>query len=292
MLVRFLLPSTSAASLSLISTYRGISADRALARSKKRRPAQKKKKAPRRKARRAPRKVVRTRKRIQKKSSPRRAARRPARKKPAKRVTAKKKEVEKREKIVEETVPFAEKEFVRQTLLELTGVHFDDVESHPAFPLATQNLEWYMRCRNRDEITLSPYLNAAWKDKDGSIWLESLAIGDTIDWIELAYGDERATQSLDLDYSRLDDPEFQAEFERRYPIVLNRIRDFERIVSDVSRKHKARLEMRRAGARGMLVFTIAAKLEGPETAGQKALRSALEKNVSALREAHEAIEKV
>jgi len=185
-----------------------------------------------------------------------------------------------------------EKEFVVEALLELTGVHFESIAPHPAFPLPVENLEWFMRCRNKDEISLAPYINTAWKEKEGRIWLESLAVGDTIDWIELAYGEERATQSLDLDYSRFDDKSFAAEFESRYPIVMGRIREYEATVDGVSKKGKVRLEVRRSGSKGILVFTVAARIDRPEGAGLKSLRSALEKNVLALREAHEAISKV
>ena len=84
-----------------------------------------------------------------------------------------------------------------------------------------------MRCRNGDEITKAPYVNAAWKEKDVGIWLESLAVGDTIDWIEIAYGDEKVDESLDIDYSRFDDPSFQDDFTRRFPIVMRRIKEYE-----------------------------------------------------------------
>lgn len=212
----------------------------------------------------------------------RKAARgRPARKKTSvKRVTVRK---------VQE---FDEEELVKDTLLELTGVHFEVVEPHPAFPLPMESLEWFMRCRNKDETSMAPYVNAAWKEKEGRIWLESLAVGDTIDWIELAYGEERATQSLDLDYSRFADKSFQGEFERRFPIVMGRIREYENLVEGVSKRDRVRLEVRRAGSKGMLVFTIASRIDRPKGAGPASLRSALERNVSALREAYDAIGKL
>src|SRR5947207_9166141 len=113
---------------------------------------------------------------------------------------------------------------VRQAILEATGASFDVVAPNPAFPLPVDSLEWFMRCRNKDEIEAAPYLNTVWKEKSGRVWLESLALGDTIDWIELAYGEERAAASLDLDYSRFDEEWFQSDFNRRFPIIMARIR--------------------------------------------------------------------
>jgi len=182
-----------------------------------------------------------------------------------------------------------EQELVKEALLEATGAHFEVVAPNPAFPLPVESLEWFMRCRNKDEIEAAPYLNTVWKERSGRIWLESLALGDTIDWIELAYGEERAAASLDLDYSRFDDQWFQADFNRRFPIVMARIREYEGVVAGISKTRKVRLEIRRAGSKGMLLFTIAARLDRLKGAGLESLRSAIKKNTSALKEAYEAI---
>jgi hypothetical protein len=186
----------------------------------------------------------------------------------------------------------SEQEFVRDAVSKATGVTFEVVAPHPAFPLAVDKLEWFMRCRNRDEIAKSPYLNTVWKEKGVGIWLESLAVGDTIDWIELAYGEERAGESLDTDYSDFDDPSFQAEFNRKFPIVLGRIREYEEAVARFARRKRCHLEVRRAGSKGMLVFTIAARVSTPKGLSPVALGSAIRKNVSALKDAYQQIAKL
>ena len=189
-------------------------------------------------------------------------------------------------------VQLDEQGVVRQALLEATGASFDVVAPNPAFPLPVDSLEWFMRCRNKDEIEAAPYINTAWKEKSGRIWLESLALGDTIDWIELAYGEERAAASLDLDYSRFDEQWFQSDFNRRFPIIMGRIREYEGVVSGISQTRRVHLEIRRAGSKGMLVFTIAARVDRPKGAGLESLRSAIKKNVEALKEGYEAIAKL
>jgi len=186
----------------------------------------------------------------------------------------------------------SEQEFVRQEVSKATGVHFEVVAPHPAFPLAVDHLEWFMRCRNKDEIAKAPYLNAVWKERGAGIWLESLAVGDTIDWIELAYGDQRASDSLDIDYSRFDDPTFQEDFKQKFPIVLGRIKEYEQAAADTSKKRKVHVEIRRAGSKGMLVFTIATLVKSPKSVTRPSLRLALRKSAFALREAYQRIAKL
>lgn len=186
----------------------------------------------------------------------------------------------------------SEQEFVRGEVSDATGVHFEIVPPHPAFPLAVDRLDWFMRCRNKEEIAKAPYLNAVWRERRVGIWLESLAVGDTIDWIELAYGDEKAGASLDIDYSRFEDPAFQADFGQRFPIVMERIREYERVAAEVAKKSRVKLQVRRAGSRGMLVFTFAALVTVRKDASQASLGAAIRKNVSALREAYERIQQL
>ena len=183
----------------------------------------------------------------------------------------------------------SEQELVRETVSEATGARFEVVAPHPAFPLAVDRLEWFMRVRVREEIAKAPYLNAVWKEKRVGIWLESLAVGDTVDWIELAYGDEKAGASLDIDYSRFEDASFQEDFKQRFPIVMARIREYEQVAADVSKKRRVRLQIRRAGSKGILVFTVAALVHGPKGATPGPLVSALKKSVSALQEAYQQI---
>lgn len=183
----------------------------------------------------------------------------------------------------------SEQEFVKDAVSEAAGVHFEVVAPHPAFPLAADRLEWFMRCRNGEEIAKAPYVNAAWKERGVGIWLESLAVGDTVDWIEIAYGDEKVGESLDIDYSRFDDPSFQDDFTQRFPIVMRRIKEYEQIAADISKKRSVKLQIRRAGSRGMLVFTVAALVESPKSAAQASLGVAIKKNVAAMKETYEQI---
>ena len=185
----------------------------------------------------------------------------------------------------------SESEFVREAVSEATGVSFELVPPHPAFPLPVERLDWFMRCRNKDEIARAPYLNVVWKEKGGPIRMESLAVGDTVDWIEIAYGDEQVEESLDIDYSRMDDPAFQAEFNQKFPIVMGRIKKYQEVAAKVSKETGTALTIRRTGSRGMLVFTLAAEVRVRKDASRKALESAIKKSAGALEQAYQEIER-
>ncbi len=185
-----------------------------------------------------------------------------------------------------EAKELSEEEDLREVLTEVTGVHFEIITPPPGFPLSQRNLRWFIRCRNGEEIAKSPHVNAAWRGEEGPIWLESLAIGDTIDWIELAYGEDRAAESLDLDYSYFDDPSFQAEFKRKYPVVLSRIKEYSDIVARISSKSSVHLEIRHMGAKGMLIFTLAARLNSGRRLSRQSLTNIVKKNVAAMKEAY------
>jgi hypothetical protein len=187
------------------------------------------------------------------------------------------------------TQKLSEEENLREMLSQVTGVRFDIISPPPGFPLSLKDLQWFMRCRDREEIMRSPHVNAAWREKDGPTYLESLAIGDTIDWIELAYGEERASESLDLDYTYFDDPSFQDDFKRRFPIVLGRIKEYSDIIERISSKRSVQLEVRHMGARGMLVFTLAARLSNMKRLSRESFTEEIKKNVAAMKEAYEEV---
>lgn len=186
----------------------------------------------------------------------------------------------------------AEGEFVRDAVSSATGARFEVVPPHPAFPVSLENVEWFMRCREKEEIAKAPYLNTVWKERRVGIWLESLAVGDTVDWIELAYGEERAAASLDIDYSRFEEPAFRADLAKRFPVVMGRIGEYEKVAAAVGRRRKVHLELRHAGSKGMLVFSVAALVRSTSRSSRKSLDSALRRGVSALREAYDEVQRL
>lgn len=177
-----------------------------------------------------------------------------------------------------------EEETVRDTLSKITGAKFEVLQTPSDYHFPVKNIQWFIRCRVLDDIRKTPYLNASWRETGGPIWLESLVIGDTINWIETAEGEEAAGKSLDIDYSEFDSQKFQAEFGRNHPLVFKQIQRNEAVVERLAKSFKVNLEFRKSGSKGIAVFSFAAKIPDFDS---KTLEEKLRTNVEALKEAYQ-----
>ena len=187
--------------------------------------------------------------------------------------------------------PSVEAEMVRDVVSAVTGAKFEIVTPPPGFPFSTEGTSWFLRCRSRADIENVPYLNTVWREKRGLIWLESLALGDTVDWIGLAYGPEMADESLNFNYAHLSDLEFKAELGRRFPLVLERLEEYSEITKKISAKTKAHLEIKRSGSGGMMVFTLASQMRS-ERPSRKSLEKIARSTIGAMKAAYSEILKI
>jgi hypothetical protein len=176
-----------------------------------------------------------------------------------------------------------EAESVRETLSNLTGAKFEVSNTPDDFRNQSINPKWFVRCKEMVQARDIPYVNEAWKQQDGMIWLESLPLGDTIEWIEAAYGEEAAAKSIDANYSDFGSKKFQVEFGGEYPLVYQRIQTYDEVAARVSKLRKAHVELRNNGSKGIVVFTFAAKFTAADV---KSLGEKIEANVEALKEAY------
>jgi hypothetical protein len=176
-----------------------------------------------------------------------------------------------------------EAESVRQLLSNLTGAEFEISNTPDDFRNQSINPKWFLKCKDMKQAREIPHINEAWKQKDGTIWLESLPLGDTIDWIEAAYGEEAAAKSIDVNYSDFGSKKFQNEFGNEYPLVYQRVKTYEELAVRVSKVSKVHLELRNSGSKGIVVFTFASIIKGVTS---KSMGKKLELNVGALRDAY------
>lgn len=176
-----------------------------------------------------------------------------------------------------------EAELVRQTLSNLTGAKFEVSNTPDDFRNQSINPRWFVKCTDITQARSIPHINEAWRQQDGTVWLESLPLGDTIDWIEAAYGEEAAAKSIDVNYSDFGSKTFQIEFGGEYPLVYQRIQTYDEVAGRVSKVRKVHVELRNSGSKGIVVFTFAAKLTD---ADPKSLGRKIEASVEALKEAY------
>jgi hypothetical protein len=174
-------------------------------------------------------------------------------------------------------------EAVQAVLSSLTGAKFDVSNAPEDFRGQSLRSKWFLKCNDMSEARNIPYVNEVWRQEDDAIWLESLPLGDTIDWIEVAYGEEAAAGSIDVNYSDFGSKEFQKRFGREFPLVYQRIQRYEEVADGVSKSRRVHLELRKSGSKGIVVFTFAAKVAKPDI---KSLTRKIQASVDALKEAY------
>lgn len=174
-------------------------------------------------------------------------------------------------------------ETIQETLLRLTKTKFEATNVPDQFGNRSLQPRWFLKCSDMSQARAIPYLNEIWKEEDGAVWMESLPLGDTIDWIEAAYGEESAAASIDVNYSEFGSKEFQTRFGREYPLVYQRIQRYEEVADRVSSDNKAHLELKKSGSKGIVVFTFAIKIAKVDS---KTLLRKISSSVDALKEAY------
>ncbi len=178
-------------------------------------------------------------------------------------------------------------EKTKELLSQFTAAPFHISEPHPDDPVRREAPDWFVSYTDASYVSKVPYVQRAWKSK-GEIILESTDLGDTIDWIESAYGEEAAAESLDINYSNFTNKEFQIDFAKRYPLIHQRIQTYETIAVGISRTQKVHLELGHSGSKGIVTFALRARFR----ADSKSVAKQVEANVKALKDAYEQIMQV
>jgi hypothetical protein len=176
-----------------------------------------------------------------------------------------------------------EAESVSEILSKLTGAKFEVSNTPDDFRNQSINPRWFVRCREMTQARNIPHVNEVWRQPDDTIWLESLPLGDTIDWIEAAYGEEAAAKSIDVNYSDFGSKKFQVEFGGEYPLVYQRIQTYHEVAGRVSKVRKVHVELRNSGSKGIVVFTFASRFKG---SSGTSLSRKIEASVDALKAAY------
>jgi hypothetical protein len=146
----------------------------------------------------------------------------------------------------------------RNLMMQLTGCSYKVHEAKPNFPPPSDHASWYVYAPSL-QARSSRYAHDLWKDDQSSIHIESFYLGTIAQWIEGRYGEEGATAAAKVDYS--DFATAKTFLAKRFPEVEKNLRDYERIVSDVSAKRKVNLSIRYEGSKGGAIFFLHAKID-------------------------------
>ena len=179
--------------------------------------------------------------------------------------------------------PVAEEAYsLRDIMSKITGVSYNIRESLPDFPPPADHASWYLLGSEFRGPRGTAHAQILWEDKNGRVFIQSMYVGNTTEWIGPIYGEEGAIAAMKIDYS--DFNRARNTLAERFPAVEKRLREYESILADISSKRQVSLNLRRAGERGVVTFFVVAKIEPRNlTADKKA--EILRLNADALKEA-------
>jgi len=180
-------------------------------------------------------------------------------------------------------------EEIRQLVSELTKSTFK-LTSSDRYPVPSENVKWFMWCPEITEMREIPYLNVVWADKDDNIYLDSMPIGNTTNWVARDYGEKAAQDAMDLDFS--DYPIAISKLEHSFPLVGSRISTLEEIVKEISAKTGLSIEVFHYGRKGRATLRLRGRVSAGDSSGSSSSLDRMNKirqSVDALKEAWERV---
>ena len=130
-------------------------------------------------------------------------------------------------------------------------------------------------------------LKAAWKDRDGSVWLETAEIDDMMSLVEREYGQKGIHVMPDAERGVAPSgriPDEVAEF----PRVVSILEECERRLAEISKKTEIPMKILYDGGAGVTTFRIGAKMVSPPKEAE-ALQARIVETAKALKDAHKEV---
>jgi hypothetical protein len=153
--------------------------------------------------------------------------------------------------------------------------------------LLKQRAAWFVWSTDFKEPGVIGPLKAAWRDKDGMLWLESSKIDDMMSLVEREYGEKGVHEMLSAEPHPPPTGDLPVEVVK-FPAVFNMLRSCEKRIADISEKSGVPLEVLYDGGEELGTFRIGARIE-PPPADQEALKLKMLMAASVLKEAHNEI---
>lgn len=171
---------------------------------------------------------------------------------------------------------------LREIVSAATGSTYDIREALPQFPPADNHASWYLLGRELAGPANTLPAHTVWEDGTGRIFIRSIYLGNTTEWIGEVYGQTGATAAIRLDYS--DFTAARKALVEKFPIVERRVGRYEGILATISTKHHVALSLLCIGEKGLATFYVVAKIETTRPT-EKEKTEMIRLNVEALREA-------
>jgi hypothetical protein len=185
--------------------------------------------------------------------------------------------------------PIPEGAFViRDMVVAATGSTYGIKAALPEFPPPSHHASWYLLGNELRGPNSTMHAHTAWEDDSGNIFIRSMYLGDTTDWIGPSYGEEGAIDAMRIDYS--DFNRARKMLARKFPLVEERLSRYERILGDISSKYHVALTLWCAGEMGLATFYVIAKISARDLAAEEKAKM-VKLNVKALKEAWNEIDR-
>lgn len=179
-------------------------------------------------------------------------------------------------------------ELIRDVLSRLTSASFK-LTAPGSYPIARDTVKWFMWCPEIVEMRENPYLSVVWADQD-NLYLDSMPLGNTVDWIEDAYGEDAIHELLQMDFTGLSGVEIQRILEGKFPLVSPRINAYLSISRDFASESKVDLGVTFRGRRGIVTYRLRVVI-GARSLDSESIVDKIMLAVKTLREAWSRIEK-
>ena len=172
---------------------------------------------------------------------------------------------------------------VRGLVNRLTNSHFE-ISDPNGYTVPRDKLNWFMWCPEIMEVRTHPYIEVIWADKQDNIYLESMPIGNILDWVEQSNGEDAVRQVLQMDLTGLGTRELRALLGRNFPTIESRLATYEDIAEKVSSRRRVKLELIWHGRKGATACRLRCivRLNNPS---RESTTTNLESALDALREA-------
>jgi len=182
--------------------------------------------------------------------------------------------------------PVAEEAYsLRDLMSKVTGVAYDVREALPDFPPPADHASWYLLGREFRGPKGVAHADTVWEDRDGRVFIESMYVGNTTEWIEPVYGEKGVIALMKIEHPDVESA--RKSIAEKFPTVEKRLRYYERTIADISSERKVSLGLRSVGKGGFTSF-IVAKIEAKGLAEEEK-EKIFKQNVDALKAAWDKI---
>jgi len=171
-------------------------------------------------------------------------------------------------------------EALRKTLTKIINFKYEIIEDGSDFSPNSDDARWYLLVN--EEIPKIYHARIIWLDKDDSIRIESMYLGNTTEWIGQDYGEDGVIAATRLDY-----PDLQSTrkvFAENFPREARRIDAYQEILDDISSKYGIHLELICKGGKMGATFFMGAIVKTKDTDDEEKAER-IKRNLKGLKEA-------